>query len=144
MRRFAAAALLLMLAAPACSPPSADDLVRGVMEQRNNYSAELKSWTQREDGSLLLDVLVVNNNTEASLRTLTVRVEQLDTDDTVLGSERVPMDVLSLTPGLGQSVVVSVAGAAAQVEGVRLFIEGSPEETEWADFPEFDAVRPRI
>jgi len=144
MKRLLLAALVLVLVAPACSPPSAEDLVRGVAEQRRNYDATLQSWTQREDGSLYLDVLVVNNNVETTLRTLTVLVDQLDADNNVLSSTREVLDVVTLTPGLGQSVGVTMAGAAAQVEGIRLFIEPLPEEEAWADFPEFDAVRPRI
>jgi hypothetical protein len=144
MKRLVLATLVLTLLATACSPPSAEDLVRGVAEQRRNYDATLQSWTQREDGSLYLDVLVVNNNVETSLRTLTVLVEQLDADDNVLSSTREALNVVTLTPGLGQGVGVTLAGAAAQVEGVRLFIEPLPDEEDWADFPEFDAVRPRI
>jgi len=144
MKRPFLAALVLAFVAPACSPPSAEDLVRAVAEQRNNYSATLQSWTQREDGSLYLDVLVVNNNAESSLRTLTVMVEQLDADNNVLGSSRGVLDVVSLTPGLGQPVGLTLAGAAAQVEGIRLFVEPLPAEDDWPDFPEFDAVRPRI
>ena len=144
MTRRHVAAVVLLLVAAACSPPSADELVRGVVEQRNNYTAELKSWTQREDGSLYLDVLVVNNNAESSLRTLTVLIEQLDADGNVLGATREVLDVVTLTAGLGQSVGVTLAGAAPQVEGIRLLRETQPEEAIWSDFPEFDAVRPRI
>jgi hypothetical protein len=144
MKRAFLALLALALVAPACSPPSADDLVRGVMEQRRNYTATLQSWAQREDGSLYLDVLVVNNNTESSLRTLTVLVEQLDADNGVLSSTRVVLDTATLTPGLGQPVGVTVPGAAPVVEGLRLFVEPQPEEAAWPEFPEFDAVRPRI
>jgi len=144
MKRLVLAALVLALVAPACSPPSAEDLVRGVVEQRNNYDATLQSWAQREDGSLYLDVLVVNNNAETSLRTLTVLVEQLDADNNVLGSSREVLNVVTLTAGLGQPVGVTVAGAAGQVEGIRLFVEPQPTEADWPDFPEFDAVRPRI
>ena len=144
MKRLFLATLVLALATPACSPPSAEDLVREVTKQRNNYAATLQSWTQREDGSLYLDVLVVNNNTEGVLRTLTVMVEQYDADDNVIGSSREIMQVATLTAGLGQPVGVTLAGAATQVEGVFLFIERSPSEADWAEFPEFEAVRPRI
>lgn len=144
MKRLFLATLVLALVAPACSPPSADDLVRGVAEQRRNYEATLQSWRQREDGSIYLDVLVVNNNIETSLRTLTVLVEQLDADNNVLSSTREVLNVATLTPGLGQGVGVTLAGAAAQVEGIRLFIEPLPDEEDWSNFPEFDAVRPRI
>lgn len=144
MKRFFFAALVLALVAPACSPPSAEDLVRAVAEQRRNYDATLQSWTQREDGSLYLDVLVVNNNVETALRTLTVLVEQLDADNNLLASSREVLNVVSLTPGLGQGVGVTLAGAAAQVEGIRLFVEPQPSEEDWGEFPEFDAVRPRI
>ncbi len=144
MKRLFLAALALALVAPACSPPSADDLVRDVVQQRNNYTADLQSWTQYEDGSLYLDVLVVNNNAESALRTLTVMVEQYDADENVIGSSREVIQVATLTAGLGQPVGVTLAGAAAQVEGVFVFIERSPGEDDWPDFPEFDAVRPRI
>ncbi|NKB86908.1 MAG: hypothetical protein GKS06_01635 [Acidobacteria bacterium] len=144
MKRAALALLMLAIVAPACSPPSADDLVRGVMEQRRNYTAELKSWAQREDGSLYLDILVVNNNAEGSLRNLTVLVRQLDADDNVIGESRESLNVSTLTPGLGQPVGVTVAGASARVEGAYVVIEPQPEEAEWSDFPEFDAVRPRV
>lgn len=143
MRRVLAFALLTFMAA-GCSPPSADDLVRQVMEQRNNYTATLQSWTQREDGSLYLDVLVVNNNAEGTLRTLTVMVDQYDADSEVIDSRRVVLNVANLTPGLGESVGVTLPGAAAQVEGAALRIEPRPEEGVWDQFPEFDAVRPRV
>ncbi len=143
-RRFAAVLLAAAALAPtACAPPSAEELVRDVMQVRNNYDAKLQSWIQREDGTLYLDVLVVNNN-ETSLRTLTVMVEQLDADNNVLSARRVPIDVAELTAGLGQSVGVTVPAAAAMVEGVRLYVEPAPPREAWAEFPEFDAVRPRI
>jgi hypothetical protein len=144
MKRALLAALVLAVIAPACSPPSANDLVRSVMQQRNNYNADLQSWTQHEDGSLYLDVLVVNNNPEGSLRTLTVVVQQFDAEENVVGSSRVSLNVATLTAGLGSPVGVTVAGAIERVEGIVLRIEPQPEEAEWADFPEFNAVRPRI
>lgn len=142
--RFAALLLVTVAFFPtACSAPSAEDLVHDVMAVRNNYDARLQSWIQRDDGTLYLDVLVVNNN-DTSLATLTVMVEQLDADNNVLDARRVPMDVAELTPGLGQSVGVTVPAAAEVVEGVRLFIERDPPREAWPEFPEFDAVRPRI
>ena len=48
------AALSFALLTLACSPPSADDLVRQVIQQRNNYDATLQSWVVREDGSVTL------------------------------------------------------------------------------------------
>lgn len=139
--------LLLLIAAAAtvgCSAPSAEDLVLEVMETRLNYDATLQSWIVRPDGSLYLDVLVVNNNNEQALRTLTVMIEQLDAEDEALEARRVVLEVLNLTPGMGEGVGVTVAGAAPGVEGIRLFIEARPEPDAWAEFPEFEAVRPRI
>jgi len=129
--------------AGACNPPSAEDLVQQVMAQRNNYDATLTSWIVRPDGSLYLDVLVVNNN-ESSLSALTVMVEQLDIDNKVLAAQRVPIDVSELTAGLGQGLGVTLPRAADGVEGVRLYIEPNPPREAWKEFPEFEGVRPRI
>ena len=101
MKRLMTPLLALLVFAVACSPPSAEDLVQGVINTRNNYSADLKSWLINEEGPepyLYLEVMVVNNNSEESLRTLTVVVEQLDLDDEdnivgVLDSRRVVLDV---------------------------------------------------
>ena len=135
-----------LLATAACSPPSADDLVLEVIQRRNQYDVTLSSWVVREEGPapfLYLDVMFVNNNQE-SMRTLTVMVEQLDADDNSLGNTRVPVDVSALTAGIGQSIGVEVRPAHPQVEGVRLFVESNPPREVWPEFPEFDAVRPRI
>ena len=132
-----------VLVTAACSPPSGEELVQKVMEQRNNYDATPQSWIVRPDNSIYLEVLVVNNNLEGSLRTLTVLVEQLDADDSVLKSERVPINVVSLTAGLGKNLGVSVMAVKPDVEYVRLLIETAPEADTWPDFPEFGAVRPR-
>lgn len=137
------ATILLAATSIGCTPPSADDLVRKVVEQRNNYDVTASSMIVRPDGSLYIDVLVVNNNLTA-LNKLTVMVEQLDADDNVLASGRVVMDVSALTAGLGQSIGVTVANAAAGVEGARLFVETNPPKEVWPEFPELDAVRPRI
>ena len=114
------------------------------MQQRNRYDATPQSWIVRPDGTIYLEVLVVNNNLEGGLRTLTVLVEQIDTDETVLKSERVPMNVMSLTAGLGKNLGVSVMAVKPDVEYVRLLVEAAPESDRWSEFPEFDAVRPRI
>jgi len=133
-----------VLAIAACSPPSGEELVQQVMQQRNRYNATPQSWIVRPDNSIYIEVLVVNNNLEGGLRTLTVLVEQIDTDDSVLKSERVPIDVLSLTAGLGKNLGVSVIAVTPDVEYVRLVVEPAPEADTWSDFPEFDAVRPRL
>lgn len=138
-----AALLLLATTAVGCGTPSANDLVREVIQTRNNYTAELQSWIVRPDGALYLDVLVVNNN-ESSLRNLTVMVEQLDADGDPLGNDRVALDVAALTAGLGQNIGVTLPGADPAVDGVRLFIETNPGEDVWPEFREFDSVRPRI
>ena len=137
------ATILLTAVCIACSPPSAADLVRKVMEQRNNYDVNMTSWIQRPDGSLYFDVMVVNNN-QTALTKLTVMVEQLDADDNVLATGRVVMDVSALTAGLGQAIGVTLPNAAVGVEGARLFVESSPPKEAWPVFPELDAVRPRI
>lgn len=145
MKRWICVAAVIALAA--CSAPSAEDLVREVIAQRNSYDARLSSWIVREDAAvpfLYLDVMVVNNNMEATLRTLTVMVEQLDADDQVLDARRVALDVAALTAGIGQSIGVQVSPANPAVEGVRLFVEGNPATEVWPEFPEFDSVRPRI
>ncbi len=144
MKRLALAILVLALVAPACSPPSADALVRGVMAQRNNYDATPLSWIQREDGSLLIEVMVVNNNAEGALRTLTVLVEQLDAEEKILRSSREVLNVATLTAGMGENMNLTVGNAAALVENIRLLREPNPPEADWDEFPEFAAVRPRI
>lgn len=140
-------ALTVAVASVACSAPSADDLVQDVMRQRMNYEARLNSWIVREDTSpphLYLEVNVLNNNQDVTLRTLTVMVEQLDSDGEVLSAQRKAIDVAELTPGIGQSMGVQVAPAHPQVDGIRLFVESQPERDTWSQFPELDAVRPRI
>lgn len=147
MKRWSWIAVVVTVIAAGCSAPSAEDLVREVTEQRNNYDARLNSWIVREDAPvpfLYLDIMVVNNNTDVALRSLTVMVEQLDAEDNVLDARRVAIDVAALTAGIGQSVGVQVSPANAAVEGVRLFVEANPPREVWAEFPELDAVRPRI
>ena len=147
MKRLIAPLLVLLVFTVACSPPSAEDLVQGVINTRNNYSADLKSWLINEEGPepyLYLEVMVVNNNVEESLRTLTVIVEQLDIDDKILDSRRHVLDVAEMTAGIGQSVGVQVRPAFSAVEGIHLLVEPRPEREDWPEFPELDAVRPRI
>lgn len=143
MNRFAIPMLLLVVLGTACSPPSADDLVRQVLEQRRNYDATLNSWILRPDGSAYLDIQVVNNN-ESALGTLTVLVEQLDVDNNTLASSRVGIDVAALSAGLGQGLGVSVANAIPEVEGIRVSVEANPPRESWGEFKELDGVRPRI
>jgi hypothetical protein len=118
-----------------------------VLATRNEYEVQLSSWIERDAGmpnaSLYLDVNVVKN-TEESLTRLTVLVEQLDANDNVLASQRVPIDVSDMdTRGLSRTYGVEVRPAAPGVEGVRLVVEPSPPAETWADFPELDRVRPR-
>jgi len=139
--------LLLALAAPACSPPSADDLVAEVIATRNRYEVALSSWIDRDAGtpnaSLYLDVDVVKN-TEDNLTSLTVLVEQLDADNNVLDSQRVAIDVSDMdTRGLSRSYGLEVRPMAPGVEGIRLLVEPNPPADTWDEFPELDRVRPR-
>lgn len=143
MNRLAIPMLLLVVLATACSPPSADDLVRQVLEQRRNYDVKLTSWILRPDGSAYLDIQVINNN-ESALGTLTVLVEQLDVDNNTLASSRVGVDVSALSAGLGQGLGVSVANAIPEVEGIRVSVEANPPRESWGEFKELDGVRPRI
>ena len=143
MKPLVSLAALLAAATLACAAPSAEELVRNVFQLRNNYDANLTSWIVRPDGSLYLDVLVVNNN-ETTLPALTVMVEQLDIDNNVLRAERVAIDVSALTAGLGQGIGVTVPNAIPEVEGVRLLVEGNPPRDVWGEFKELDGVRPRI
>ena len=136
--------IVMAVATTACSPPSGEELVQQVIEQRNNYDATPQSWIVRPDSSIYIEVLVVNNNLEGGLRTLTVLVEQIAADDSLLKSERVPMNVVSLTAGLGKNLGVSVMAARPDVEYVRLLVEAAPEADTWPEFPEFGEVRPRI
>lgn len=139
--------LALIVTAVACSAPSADDLVQQVMRQRTNYEAGLNSWIVREETSpphLYLEVNVLNDNQDVTLKTLTVMVEQLDADGNELYSSRVPIDVSELTPGIAQSMGIEVSPAAPGVDGIRLYVESSPPREAWGEFPELDAVRPRI
>lgn len=139
--------LPLAAAAFACSPPSAEDLVAEVIATRNDYEVALSSWIDRNAGtpqaSLYLDVTVVKN-TEESLNRLTVLVEQLDADNNVLDSQRVPIDVSDMdTRGLSRNYGVEVRPLAPGVEGVRLLVEPNPPSDVWDQFPELDRVRPR-
>jgi hypothetical protein len=145
-RHLLPAILLLTLGAVACSAPSAQDMVGEVIEQRNNYEAQASSWIIRDQPTphIYLDVMVINNNEAVALKTLTVMVEQLDADDNVLNAQRVPIDTAQLTPGIGQGVGVQVTPVAEGIEAVRLYIERAPAEDVWPEFPEFNAVRPRV
>lgn len=130
-----------------CNAPSADDLVERVLRQRRNYDARLSSWIVRDASSppdLYLEVNVLNNNEDVTLRTLTVLVEQLDADGNELSSQRVTIDVAELTPRIGQSMGIVVAPAHPMVDGIRLHIERQPPREAWGEFPELAAVRPRI
>ena len=140
-------ALLLALTAVACSAPSAEDLVAEVIATRNRFDVSLSSWIDRDTDtatpSLYLDVAVVKN-TEDSLTRLTVLVEQLDANNQVLASQRVPIDVSDMdTRGLSKNYGLEVRPMAPGVEGVRLRIEPNPDPEVWSEFPELDRVRPR-
>lgn len=145
-RHLMPAILLLAVVVTGCSAPSAQDMVGEVIDQRNNYEAQASSWIIRDQPTphVYLDVMVINNNEAVALRTLTVMVEQLDADGNVLDARRVPIDTAQLTPGIGQGVGVQVTPVAEGVEGVRLYVERNPAEEIWPEFPEFNAVRPRI
>jgi hypothetical protein len=147
MRHRVLITLLLIAATAACAAPSADDLVAQVIATRNEYEVALSSWIDRDAGtpqaSLYLDVNVVKN-TEENLTRLTVLVEQLDADNEVLASQRVPIDVSDMdTRGLSRSYGIEVRPMAAGVEGVRLVVEPNPPREVWDEFPELDRVRPR-
>ncbi len=140
-------ALLVSVTAIACSPPSAEDLVSGVIATRNQFEVSLSSWIDRDAETtqpwLYLDVAVVKNS-EAQLTRLTVLVEQLDANNAVLASQRVPIDVSDMdVRGLSKTYGLEVRPMAAGVEGVRLVIEPNPSEDTWGEFPELDRVRPR-
>ena len=144
-----ATALLLLSAwtlASSCSAPTAEDLVRDLVRSRNDYEVRLTSWVVREHpgapSSLYLDVLILNNS-DKSLRTLTLLVEQLDANDQLLASQRVAAEVTALTPGISQTVGVELGPAHSSVEGIRLILELDPGPEIWDQFPEFNAVRPR-
>ena len=141
------AALLVTAGAVACSPPSAEDLVADVIATRNQFEVSLSSWIDRDADTaqpwLYLDVAVVKN-TEEQLSRLTVLVEQLDADNEVLSSQRVPIDVSDMdVRGLSKTYGVEVRPMSPGVEGVRLVIEPNPPEDTWDQFPELDRVRPR-
>ena len=140
-------ALLVAATALACSPPSAEDLVADVIATRNQFEVSLSSWIDRDAETpqpwLYLDVAVVKN-TEAQLTRLTVLVEQLDANNAVLASQRVPIDVSDMdVRGLSKTYGLEVRPMAAAVEGVRLVIEPNPAPETWGEFPELDRVRPR-
>lgn len=140
-------ALLVAATAFACSPPSAEDLVNQVLATRNQFEVSLSSWIDRDADTaqpwLYLDVAVVKD-TEESLTRLTVLVEQLDADNKVLSSQRVPIDVSDMDMrGLSKTYGVEVRPMAAGVEGVRITVEPNPPADVWDQFPELDRVRPR-
>lgn len=139
--------VLMAAAGVACSPPSADELVENVLRTRNNYEVRLTSWAPFEEGTpqarLYLDVVVVKN-TEDSLTDLTVLVEQLDSAESPLSSQRVSIDVSAMDlRGLSKNFGVEVSPLQANVEGVRLILEPNPPRDAWGEFPELDRVRPR-
>jgi len=139
--------LLLAVTVVACSPPSAEDLVSQVIGTRNRFEVSLSSWIDRDADTaqpwLYLDVSVLKN-TEDSLTRLTVLVQQLDADNQVLASQRVPIDVSDMdTRGLSKTYGLEVRPMAAGVEGVTVVIEPNPPSDVWSEFPELDRVRPR-
>ncbi|MFQ5743053.1 MAG: hypothetical protein ACE5HV_05620 [Acidobacteriota bacterium] len=139
-------ALLGALTILACAPPTAEDLVAGILATRNQFEVRLNSWVEREDGGaqpyLYLDVLVVKN-TQAPLGTLTVMAEQLDAEGNTLARQRLALDVSGLESSLSQSLTLEVRPAIEGVDGLRLYIEPSPPRSDWDQFPELEQVRPR-
>jgi hypothetical protein len=131
----------------ACSAPSAEDLVAGVIATRNNFEVNLSSWIDRDADTpqpwLYLDVAVLKN-TEDNLTRLTVLVKQLDVDGTVIAEQRVAIDVSDMDMrGLSKNYGLEVRPMAAGVEGVTLVLEPNPPPDVWDQFPELDRVRPR-
>ncbi len=139
--------LATSLSAIGCAPPSADELVEDVMRIRLQYDVEARSWIIREESNppeIYIEAFVLNNNQDDALRTLTVMVEQYDADGNVIGADRVALDVADLTPGIGRSIGITVPAASDNVDGLVVRREVRPEQDVWGEFPEFDAVRPRI
>lgn len=138
--------LLVAAMAVGCSAPTAEDLVAEVIATRNQYEVALSSWIDRNVGTpqahLYLDVNVINDG-QGSLQTLTVLVNQLDANNEVLASQRVPIDVSGMTGGLSKSTGIEVSPLAPGVEGVSLAIEPNPPADAWDEFPELERVRPR-
>ena len=117
-----------------------------VLQRRTQYDVTPTSWAILDSGAaphIYVDVQVVNNS-QGSLQTLTVLVKQLDIDNGVLGEQRVVLDVSALTPGIGQGVGMEVRPVQPNVEGISVELEGNPPRDAWREFPELDAVRPRI
>ncbi len=147
MRSRALVTALLVAAVVACSPPSAEDLVAGVITTRNNFEVNLASWIDRDVDTpqpwLYLDVAVVKN-TEDTLARLTVLVNQLDVDGTVVAEQRVTIDVSDMEMrGVSKNYGLEVRPMVAGVEGVTLVIEPNPARETWDQFPDLDRVRPR-
>ena len=147
MRSRALVIALLAAVVAACSAPSADDLVAGIITTRNNFETSLSSWIDRDADTpqpwLYLDVTVVKN-TEDNLTSLTVLVEQLDVDGGVIAAQRVAIDVSDMNMrGLSKNYGLEVRPMAPGVEGVRLMLEPNPPADVWDEFPELDRVRPR-
>lgn len=147
MRSRALVIALLIVAVAACSAPSAEDLVAGVITTRNNFEVNLASWIDRDVDTpqpwLYLDVAVLKN-TEDSLTRLTVLVQQLDGAGAVLAEQRVAIDVSGMDMrGVSKNYGLEVRPMAAGVEGVTLVIERNPPREVWDQFPELDRVRPR-
>ncbi len=147
MRSRALVTALLVAAVVACSPPSAEDLVAGVVTTRNNYKVSLASWIDRDVDTpqpwLYLDVAVLKD-TEDNLTRLTVLVQQLDEGGTVLAEQRVAIDVSDMDMrGVSKNYGLEVRPMAAGVEGVTLVIEPNPPREVWDQFAELDRVRPR-
>jgi len=139
--------LLAAAATAACSAPTAEDLVAEVIATRNNFEVRLASWVDRDaDGPapwLYLDVEVVKN-TEKTLASLTVFVQQLGADGNVLSEQRVPIDVAGMdVRGLSKKFGLDVRPMHPDVDGISLIIEPNPAAETWAEFPELDRVRPR-
>ena len=147
MRHTLFIALITAAVAVACSPPTADDLVAGIIATRNEFEAEATSWIDRDVDTpnpwLYVEVIIVKN-TEEQLARLTVLVEQLDADSAVLAAQRIPIDVSDMDiRGLSKTYTVDVRPMQPGVEAIRLIIEPDPPVDVWDQFPELNRVRPR-
>ena len=147
MRHRLLIALITAATAVACSPPTADDLVAGIIATRNEFEAEATSWIDHDvdtpNPSLYVEVIVVKN-TEEQLTRLTVLVEQLDADSAVLTAQRIPIDVSDMgMRGLSKTYGIDVRPRQPGVEAIRLIIEPDPPAEVWDQFPELNSVRPR-
>lgn len=119
---------------------SQSDPALAVLEHRQSYSVELKSWVPSDDG-VLVEIEVIPS-VEPHVDFLTVRAVSFDAQGREVVSVRVPLPVRGMRPGL-PNVIRRPIALLLGTGGVGLEIENRPPVEVWAEFPELAQLQPR-